>query len=235
MEGQPRGTNIEQGITDKKEVQPDISRIENAITENTPEAEQAPGWFKQTVGKITDAWFDPKSFEENPELYEKLGVRTYKKYMPISGDVVYRAVYKKLGAPDWARHGNLQSLKNMERFTRVLEAGHEAGLAIWASGIGLMLANGHIKEAAFWGGMNMLVNVYPIMLQRYNRSRLYTQYTKWKKEILSVNSKHQRLTKPQEHMSLSLIFVNRFLTDERYNRGHVRQIWLFGEERKRCL
>ncbi len=152
---------------------PTPTALEQAIVQATPEAKKAPSWFRQVVKKVSDAWFEPKSFEQNPELYEKLGVRTYKKYMPTSGDLVCRLVWKRFGAPDWVQHGSLNSLKNMEMFTRLYEVIHTTFLAVGATTMAAQLQAGQIEAAAFTAGLNTLVNVYPIMVQRYNRGRLY--------------------------------------------------------------
>ena len=149
------------------------SSTEQALSVDTPEAKKIPPWFKGVVKKVTDAWFDPKSFEQNPKVYEKLKVRVFKKYMPPSGDLVYRHVWKRFGALDMVETGNLDSLKSMESFTRLYEGIHTTFLGIGAAILAHQLAEGQIKAATFTAGLNLLVNVYPIMVQRYNRSRLY--------------------------------------------------------------
>ncbi|MHB8625514.1 MAG: glycosyl-4,4'-diaponeurosporenoate acyltransferase CrtO family protein [Aggregatilineales bacterium] len=119
-----------------------------------------------------DAWFEPESFERQPGFYERLGIRTFKRYMPISGDLIYHLIWKKLGAPDLITPNSISSLRSMELVGRLLETVHLMGFAVMASDLGTALANKSITSAAFVAGLNMLVNVYPIMLQRYNRVRL---------------------------------------------------------------
>ena len=42
------------------------------------------------------------------------------------------------------------------------------------SGImGIMITSGHVRWATYETGLNILMNIYPIMVQRYNRIRLY--------------------------------------------------------------
>lgn len=146
--------------------------LENAILEPTSEVEQAPSWFGRTVKTITDAWFDPKSFESQ-KVYEDSGVKLVKKYMPISGNLAARLVWKKLGSEPWAKQGDIRSLKRMELFTRIFETTH-----LVSFGLGMALASEQFANHNLAGGMaytviNSFMNVYPIMLQRYNRIRLY--------------------------------------------------------------
>ena len=152
---------------------PDLATaVDKAVEAATPETEKAPPWFKQVVKRIADAWFDPKSFEQNPELYEKLGVRTFKRYMPTSGDLVYRLVWKRFGAEDLVKP-TLESMKDYEKYTRLYEGIHLTFLGLGAATMAAQLSSGQIEGAVFTAGINTLVNVYPILVQRYNRSRLY--------------------------------------------------------------
>jgi hypothetical protein len=143
--------------------------VVDAILESTSDDETTPSWFKDTAKTIADAWFDPKSFEKDPTLYEKLGIRTFKRYLP-TGDLIPRLLRRRF---TFIGGTSVNDLKNYERFTRVYETIHLGFLGLGAAALGEELASGKIGQAAFTAGINTLVNVYPIMLQRYNRSRLY--------------------------------------------------------------
>lgn len=160
--------------------------VDKAIETTTPEAEKVPPWFRQIVKKIADAWFDPKSFEQNPKVYEKLGIRTFKKYIP-TGDLMNRLVWKRLGAEDLVKP-TLESLKNYEKYTRLYESVHLTALGLGAVTMAAQLSSGQIEGAVFTAGINTLVNVYPILLQRYNRSRLY-------KVINRMESREKNITR----------------------------------------
>jgi hypothetical protein len=168
-------SGIEHGEEPPQEVVPPSQEGASvkAIIENTPGAEQAPSWFKETVKTVTDAWFDPKSFEENPEVYEKLGIKTFKKYLPTTGDLTMRLVRKRFSDAGFIKSASVEALKDYEKFTRVYEGIHTTFLGVGGAIMADQLAEGRIGAAAFTAGINTLVNVYPIMLQRYNRSRLY--------------------------------------------------------------
>jgi hypothetical protein len=65
------------------------------------------------------------------------------------------------------------SAKSWEMFTRIYEGVHLLCNAIMIPGIIDRLADGDFKGAAIGGALNTVVNIYPIMLQRYNRARIY--------------------------------------------------------------
>ncbi len=103
-------------------------------------------------------------------FYRRLGVRFYKRYLPTSGDLVSR----RRGITRITRaHGDLGgSLIRYERRTRSYEGRHIVGalsmLALtWWSITFHGKGNWIILLAA-----NLLINGYPIMLQRYNRVRV---------------------------------------------------------------
>lgn len=171
--------NIEQGLKTQVEILPPIpvGLVETAIIEDVPETDKALSWFKDVVKQTTDAWFDPKSFEKNPEVYEKLGVKTFKKYVPTGGDLVVNFM-RRHGGSGVIDDGSINSLRNYEKFTRIYETIHLVFFGVVAATIGSQLQAGYIETAAFIAGINTLVNVYPIMLQRYNRSRLYNTINK---------------------------------------------------------
>ena len=163
--------------------------FEQEINEPTLDANQPPTWFRSTATKIADAWFDPKSFEQHPGLYEKLGVKTFKRFMP-TGDLLYQSTWKKLTGFDMVRIDSPQSLKNMEIFTRVFESIHLAGFAVSAAEVGFFAAHQNVKPAVIAGALNILVNIYPIMVQRYNRVRLYRTINRMnKRDIKPIEQK----------------------------------------------
>jgi|SRR5579859_978878 len=131
---------------------------------------ESPFWFSRAAKVISDAWFNPKGFEEQGEFYKRLGIGVYKRYLPTSGDLAWHASQMPAQVTK-----DIDILEQFERQTRNLEAGHLicfVGMAlVIISAIGY---NG--VDPSFVGGcvaVNTLVNAYPIMLQRYNRARLY--------------------------------------------------------------
>jgi Glycosyl-4,4'-diaponeurosporenoate acyltransferase len=126
------------------------------------------------MGAIMDAWFRPKRFETE-RLYERLGARVLKRYVPTGGDVVMR----------WARthYPNIrvidptsrESLRRFERGTRVAEAVHLISFVVFT-----MLAwrryaaDSHVKmKFAIATAVTAVFGLWPVVLQRYNRLRAY--------------------------------------------------------------
>lgn len=158
--------------------------IQNALQETTKEIETPPKWFTKTADKILNAWFDPKSYESE-EMYEKVGIKTFKKYIPTTGDLVNKYFWKKIDPGDFVNKGE-SSLKNFETFTRVCETIHLSFFALMAGEAAVELATGNASAAAFTTGINILVNAYPIMLQRYNRIRLFRAINKFEDRAQST-------------------------------------------------
>jgi hypothetical protein len=108
----------------------------------------------------------------NGQIYRWLGIRFFKRYLPTSGDLVTRLRGKRRIGP-YNRNASLELIR-YDKVTRSYEARHLIGavsmlLLSWWSIESYGKGNWLILIAG-----NMLINVYPIMLQRYNRVRLQT-------------------------------------------------------------
>lgn len=104
-------------------------------------------------------WYlKPRSFEKSGKLYERLGIRTYRKYFPIQHERI--------------RSTSTQDLLDYENETSYLEEMHLSCLIVTAPTNVSLFTHGHYVIGAVVTALNVLVNVYPIMLQRYNRSRI---------------------------------------------------------------
>lgn len=79
----------------------------------------------RSIGRLLDMWFTPKQFESE-RLYERLGARALKRYVPTGGDVVMKRLRR--GHPDrrWVAL-SADSLRQFERRTRVNETIHLVG------------------------------------------------------------------------------------------------------------
>jgi hypothetical protein len=122
--------------------------------------------------KLSHGYFTPRAFEarNGGALYEYLGVRIFKKYVPTSGDLITRIRGKKRLKVE--KLGRRAALQKHRKQTCVWEWRHLVSallLQSWAIFGGLT-----IGAEQFWVStlINVLVNFYPIMLQRYNRIRI---------------------------------------------------------------
>ncbi len=133
--------------------------------------------------RALDSWFAPKQFE-SLQLYERLGVLWLKRYVPTGGDY-FRKKY-------WCarrRHyvdikGTIESLLKFEERTRLYEAIHIGVFlaflffSIWqlvsrrTNGIGFVIAC----------VVYVLLILSPVLLQRYNRIRVYEVIRRMRKK-----------------------------------------------------
>jgi uncharacterized membrane protein len=93
-----------------------------------------------------------------------------KKYVPTSGDVITRLRKKK--RLKITQLGRRQALEEHEMLTRKWEWRHLVSAVIlqaWAILAGLSIGAEH-----FWisSAINLIVNGYPILVQRFNRARI---------------------------------------------------------------
>ena len=52
-----QGATETMALPEIQQIIPEVGKVP------TPEAENAPPWFGQAVKRVSDAWFEPKSFE----------------------------------------------------------------------------------------------------------------------------------------------------------------------------
>ena len=117
-------------------------------------------------------YFKPRLFETRNScaIYKYLGVRIYKKYLPTSGDLVTRSRgIKRLKVGELGRR---KALEEHEKLTYKWERRHIVSavlLQTWAVLGGVAFGLEHLWISST---INVFVNVYPILLQRYNRARI---------------------------------------------------------------
>jgi len=118
---------------------------------------------------LSEAWFRPRRWELNGAVYERLGVRWFKRFM-IGGDHVNRRVRRL--RPGYRAYATGTTLRQLSAETRAAEKGH----ALWA-----LIALPALAFAAFAGWrlfavvftfVNVCANLYPILLQRDTRARV---------------------------------------------------------------
>ena len=122
--------------------------------------------------RFRDWYFALKPIEQwrNAWIYRCSGVPLFKRYVPTSGDWIARRRGQRRIPP--GGHSARRELRNYERRTRLIEWRHLGGFV--AMGLGIELTDtllGSTAVAWLWLA-NIVLNLYPIMLQRYNRLRI---------------------------------------------------------------
>lgn len=120
-----------------------------------------------------DFWFRPRRFESEG-LYQGLGALVLKRYVPTGGDLAMRRLRRHHPDRRWVTSG-LQSLCQYERRTRLNELIHLIGFVGCTVLVTSKFALGSLT--VFWLtiglALNLILGLWPVVLQRYNRLRLY--------------------------------------------------------------
>jgi Glycosyl-4,4'-diaponeurosporenoate acyltransferase len=133
--------------------------------------------------RVWDFWFAPKRFE-SPQLYERLGVLWIKRYVPTGGDY-FR---KKYGVRVIDIKSNIESLLKFEQRTRFYEAIHLGAFlafllfSIWQLVSGRTNGIGFVIACVVY----VLLILSPVLLQRYNRIRVYKAIRRMRKKQVSL-------------------------------------------------
>ncbi len=122
---------------------------------------------------LLDVWFRPKCFESE-RLYERLGAPLIKRYVPTGGDLVMRRLRRHHPGRRWVT-SSLQSLLQYERRTRLNELIHLIGFIGFTVLAASKFASGSLTVLGltFALALNLIFGLWPVVLQRYNRLRLY--------------------------------------------------------------
>ena len=120
-----------------------------------------------------DVWFRPKCFESE-RLYERLGALLIKRYVPTGGDLVMRRLRRRHPERRWVT-SSLQSLWQYERRTRLNELIHLIGFIGFTVLAASKFASGSLTVLGltFALALNLIFGLWPVVLQRYNRLRVY--------------------------------------------------------------
>lgn len=113
-------------------------------------------------------WFNIQEWEKSGAVYSALGVKLFKRYNPLSGD---NSVFTILFGGFLTTHSH-RTLNRVSDITKAIEAVHALGVVMFGAKTVSELQQGNIRGAIGMTAANILINVYPIMLQRYNRSRV---------------------------------------------------------------
>lgn len=123
------------------------------------------------MGKqLVEAWFAPKRFEST-DLYERLGIKYLKRYVPTGGDYFIH----RFGVRIVDVRPDLDAMIHFEQLTRIHEAIH---IFVFWGFVFFSLRRWITRRTTFLDFLFAIV-VYtvlilsPAALQRYNRIRVY--------------------------------------------------------------
>lgn len=124
------------------------------------------------IDKLTLLYLQPKKFESfrGRSIYEFIGIKFYKKYLPTSGDLVRKWENKvQLNSRNSTRSTELLQL---EKQTRKFEYRHLIGTLLFIMMVFVINKPLNVTDSMFLISLNLYVNIYPILLQRHNRIRI---------------------------------------------------------------
>ena len=112
--------------------------------------------------KYGSSYFEPQPFEKGGSIYKFFGVHFYRKLLVWTG-------WEKISKKGNKISNSRGSLKLAEYKSRSSEAGHT--IIFFVVGALTILVSDTLREALWLSILNLLLNVYPIFVQRYNRPR----------------------------------------------------------------
>ncbi|MCM8774560.1 MAG: hypothetical protein NC820_07510, partial [Candidatus Omnitrophica bacterium] len=137
------------------------------LTNLTKELSEIKNQSSSPLRQIFSSYFRPKSFEKDGRLYEKLGIKRFKKYVLLSG---------MANADRFIR--SEETLKELLRFTKEREIAYLLGFVTLTAitiltPIIMPTIYFSVICSVFTTTTNVIFYLYPLMLQRYNRIKIY--------------------------------------------------------------
>lgn len=115
--------------------------------------------------QLTSSYFQSKSWERNGKIYEWVGVNGFRKLLVWVG-------WEKLNKAANPVKKDLNALKHLEYTTRQSEFGHLVIFLISLPVTLYVILNCGFRQSIWLLSLNIILNLYPIVVQRYNRPRL---------------------------------------------------------------
>ncbi|CAM4255041.1 glycosyl-4,4'-diaponeurosporenoate acyltransferase CrtO family protein [Flavobacterium terrigena] len=123
-------------------------------------------FFTETLkSELKSEYYLEKTWEKKGKIYEAFGVNLFRKLLVIVG-------WEKLNKKANPVEKNLAALVHLEYRTKQSELGHLIIFFIVLAFTIYVAITFGIKESLSLVILNILLNVYPVLLQRYNRPRL---------------------------------------------------------------
>ncbi|MEM8857073.1 MAG: hypothetical protein AAGD96_02050 [Chloroflexota bacterium] len=117
-------------------------------------------------------YLEPKQFERlgNSSIYMLIGIAFFKRFVPTTGDLARRLW--GITQLEYDRNSLANRLYLLELKTRSLEIRHWIGMLIFSIIAFVIKTDYSLFDYFFITILFLLVNVYPILLQRHNRIRI---------------------------------------------------------------
>jgi len=114
---------------------------------------------------LNSPYFNEKTWEKKGKIYESLGIHFFRKLLVVIG-------WEKLNKKSKPVQKNPEALVNLYYRTKQDELGHLI-ITIIVLGFNIFVAYQFgILKSMWLLILNLLLNVYPVFLQRYNRPRI---------------------------------------------------------------
>ena len=115
--------------------------------------------------RLTAGYYNSKKWEANGTIYKWFGVNGFRKLLVLLG-------WEKVIRASSPVKKNLDAIKHLEHGTRQAEFGHLIiFFIVFATNVFVAFRYGIAKSLSLFL-LNIIFNVYPVILQRYNRPRL---------------------------------------------------------------
>ncbi len=115
---------------------------------------------------FSPGYYDIKRFEQSGLVYERLGIRLFKKLVRRGPLSIFNPTFKL------PKEKTVSALQSLENEMRKAETGHVLIFILMLLFAGIALIKGWLDAVVWMMLFNMLINGYPTMLQRYNRIKL---------------------------------------------------------------
>jgi hypothetical protein len=112
------------------------------------------------------SYYDIKTFERTGQVYERLGVPLFKKLVRRGPLAIFSPTLR------FPKDKTSAALQHLDYEMRKAETGHVFIFLLMLVFISYALLNGWFDAVGWLLAFNILINGYPIMLQRYNRIML---------------------------------------------------------------
>ncbi len=115
---------------------------------------------------LPDSYYSIRPFEQTGQIYERVGIRLFKALVRRGPLTVFSPTLK------FPKEKTIPALGNLEREMRNAETGHVLIFVLVFLFVGYAALNGWLDAVVWILLFNLIINGYPIMLQRYNRIKL---------------------------------------------------------------